>query len=51
MGTILRTVRNCVFCRIKRVNSECDRDPAISRLRSLYEGTPIPDLLVLRKSY
>ena len=24
---------------------------AISRSRPLYEGTPIPDLLVLRKSY
>ena len=25
--SILRAVKNCVFCRIKRVDSECDRDP------------------------
>ena len=49
--SILRTVRNCVLCRIKRADSECDRDPAISRSRPLYEGTPIPDRLVPRKSY
>ena len=34
---ILRAVRNCVFCRIKRVDSECDRDP-----RDLQVATCVP---------
>ena len=33
---ILRAARNCVFCRIKRVDSECDRNPRISRSRPAF---------------
>ncbi len=41
-------VKNMLYSALSEIASSVG---AISRSRLLYEGTPIPDLMVLRKSY